>query len=109
MLRTLPLLLAGLMVSSAALAETPREPTQVRVSIQGVNFSNPNDVAGLYQRLRIAANQACDSEIGTQSARKEDRACATKALNDAVQSIHQPSLMAMLGGDTTLKVASNGQ
>jgi UrcA family protein len=109
MLRTLPLLLAGLMVSSAALAETPREPTEVRISIQGVNFSNPNEVASLYQRLRIAATAACNSEINTPSARLEDRACAAKALNDAVQSIHQPSLIAMQGGDATLKVASNGQ
>ncbi len=107
MLRTLPLLAAALMVSSAALAETPREPTQVRVSIQGVNFANPNDVAGLYQRLRTAAKTACNSEIDTPSARKEDRACAAKALNDAVQSIHQPALMAMQGGDANLKVASN--
>jgi UrcA family protein len=109
MLRTLPLLLAGLMVSSAALAQSPREPTEVHVSIKGVNFAKPNDVAGLYQRLRIAANAACNSEIDTHSARMEDRACAAKALNDAVQSIHQPALLAMQGGDTTLKVASNGQ
>jgi len=107
MLRTLPLLAAALMVSSAALAQAPREPTQVRVSIQGVNFANPNDVAGLYQRLRVAANQACNSEIDTPSARMEDRACAAKALNDAVQSIHQPALMALQGGAANLKVASN--
>jgi len=107
MLRTLPLLLAGLMVSSAALAQAPREPTQVRVSIQGVNFANPTDVAKLYRRLSIAANQACDSNIDTLRARADDRACAAKALNDAVQSIHQPALMAMLGGDANLKVASN--
>jgi len=108
MLRTLPLLLAGLMVSSAALAQAPREPTEVAVSIKGVNFANPNDVASLYQRLRIAATAACNSEINTPSARAEDRACAAKALDSAVQSIHQPALQAMLGGDATLKVASNG-
>ncbi len=107
MLRTLPLLLAGLMVSSAALAETPREPAEVRVSIQGVNFANPIQVASLYQRLQIAAKTACNSEINTPSARMEDRACAAKALDSAVQSIHQPALLAMQGGDATLKVASN--
>jgi len=107
MLRTLPLLAAALMVSRAALAQAPREPTQVRVSIQGVNFANPTDVAGLYQRLRTAAKTACNSEIDTPSARMEDRACAAKALNDAVQSIHQPALMALQGGAANLKVASN--
>jgi UrcA family protein len=107
MLRTLPLLLAGLMVSSAALAQAPREPTQVRVSIHGVNFANPNDVAGLYQRLRVAAKTACDSKIDIPSVRAEDRACAEKALDDAVRSIHQPSLMAMQSGDRMLRVASN--
>jgi UrcA family protein len=107
MIRVLPMLLAGLMVSSAALAETPREPTQVHVSIQDVDFTKPADVARLYQRLRTAANEACDSEIDTFSAEMEDRACAAKALNDAVQSAHQPLLLAMHDGDATLKVASN--
>jgi UrcA family protein len=109
MLRTLPLLLAGLMVSSAAFAQAPREPTEVSVSIKDVNFANPNDVAGLYRRLRIAAHQACDSNIDTPSAKTQDHACAAKALDGAVQSIHQPALLAMHGGDTDLKVASNGR
>jgi UrcA family protein len=101
-------MLAGLMASSAALAETPREPTEVHVSYQSVNFSNPLEVAGLYQRLVIAAKSACDSDINTPTARAEDRACAVKALNGAVQSLHQPSLLALVqGGDATLKVASN--
>jgi UrcA family protein len=108
MLRTLPLMLAGLMVSSAALAETPREPTEVRVSIQNVNFANPIEVAGLYQRLLVAAKTACNSEINTPSARAEDRACAAEALDGAVKSLHQPSLLAIRSGTTELKVASNG-
>jgi UrcA family protein len=107
MLRALPLLLAGLMVSSAALAESPREPTQVRISIQDVNFTNPADVARLYQHLRSAANEACDSEIGTLRARMEDRACADKALEGAVRSLRQPALLALLGDNTTVKLASN--
>ncbi len=107
MLRTLPLLAAALMVSSAAVAQT-REPTEVRVSVQGVNFANPTEVASLYRRLRIAAHQACDSDIDTASAKAQDRACAAKALDGAVQSIHQPALMAMHGGDASVKVASNG-
>jgi UrcA family protein len=107
MLRTLPLLAAALMVSSAALAQAPREPTQVTVSIKGVNFANPTDVAQLYRRLSIAADKACDSDIDTQSAHAQDRTCAAKALNDAVQSTHQPALVAMLGADANLKVASN--
>jgi len=107
MLRTLPLLAAALMVSSAALAQAPREPTAVHVSTQGVNFANPSDVASLYRRLSIAATQACDSDINTLSAHAQDRACAVKALDAAIQSTHQPALLAMQGGDATLKVASN--
>jgi len=107
MLRTLPLLLAGLMVSSAALAQPAREPTQVHVSIQGVNFENRADVAHLYDRLRLAAYDACNSDIDTLAAQAQDRACAAKALDGAVQSIHQPLLVAMHGGDRNLKVASN--
>jgi UrcA family protein len=108
MLRTLPLLLAGLMVSGAAVAQT-REPTQVRVSVQGVNFANPTEVASLYRRLSIAATEACDSDIDTLKARAQDRACAAKALDGAVQSLHQPALLALHGGDASVKVASNGQ
>ena len=107
MLRTLPLLLAGLMVSSAALAQSPREPTEVHVSTAGVNFANRTDVAHLYQRLTVAAKQACNSDIETPSARAEDRACAAQALQSAVQSLHQPALLAMQGGGHVLTVASN--
>jgi len=95
------------MASSAALAETPREPTEVRVSIQSVNFSNPVEVAGLYQRLQIAAKEACNSEINTPNARAEDRACTAEALDGAVKSLHQPGLLAVYGGDANLKVARN--
>ncbi len=107
MLRTLPLLLAGLMVSSAALAQPAREPTQVRVSIKGVDFANQGDVAQLYNRLRRAASDACNSDIDSLAAQAQDRACADKALDGAVQSLHQPLLVAMHGGDRNLKVASN--
>jgi UrcA family protein len=107
MLRTLPLLLAGLMASSAAFAQTPREPTQIRVSLQGVNFQNPADVARLYHRLHTAADQACDSNISSLGARAQDRACAAQALDGAVQTIHQPSLLAMHSGGRTMTVASN--
>jgi len=107
MLRTLPLLLAGLMVSSAALAQPAREPTAVRVSVQGVDFADRAAVAQVYNRLQVAANEACNSNIDTLRAQAEDRACAAKALDGAVQSIHQPLLMAMHGGDGALRVASN--
>jgi UrcA family protein len=107
MFRTLPLILAGLMVSSAALAQPAREPTQVRVSIQGVDFANRADVAQLYNRLQVAANTACDSDIDTMRAKAQDRACAAQALDGAVQSMHQPLLLAMHDGDRTLTVASN--
>jgi UrcA family protein len=107
MFRTLPLILAGLMVSSAALAQAPREPTEVRVSTSGVNFANPTDVAHLYQRLSLAAKAACNSDIDTPMARAEDRACAAQALDSAVRSLHQPALLAMQDGGRILTVASN--
>jgi UrcA family protein len=106
MLRTLPLLLAALMVSSAALADEARDPTEVHVSIQGVDFANRADVAKLYDRLQRAANAACDSDIDTLRAKAEDRACAAKALDGVVQSINQPLLAELHGGDSNVKVAS---
>jgi len=106
MLRTLPVLLATLMVSSAALADAPRDATEVRISIQGVDFGNRADVAKLYDRLQLAANLACDSDIDTLRAKAEDRACAAKALDGVVQSINQPLLAELHGGDSNVKVAS---
>ncbi len=106
-IRALTLLLAGLMVSSAALAESPRDPTEVRVSVKDVNFANPTDVAKLYRRLRIATYNACDSDIDTATAHAADRACAAKALDGAVQAVAQPSLLALYSGSHDLKVASN--
>lgn len=88
-------LLAGLLVS-AAHAENGREPTQVTVSLVGVDFSQPVSTAAFYTRLHIAARKACDSNMGRNLAAKlEDGACARKALNRAVAEIGKPSLLSL--------------
>jgi len=88
-------LLVGLLVSSAH-AQDEREPTQVKVSLAGVDFSQPASTEAFYGRLRLAARRACDSKMGRDlKATMEDRACAAEALNRAVAQIGKPTLLAL--------------
>lgn len=88
-------LLAGLLVSSAH-AQSDRVPTEVKVSLAGVDFSQPASTEAFYGRLRMAARRACDSNMGRDLAAKlEDQACATAALNRAVAQIGKPTLLAL--------------
>jgi UrcA family protein len=81
---------------SAAQAQDNREPTQVRVSTAGVDFSQPASVEAFYGRLHRAAVAACDSHMGRDlAAWAEDRACAKQALNRAVAEIDRPTLLAL--------------
>ena len=92
---TASVLMVGALFSGAQ-AQDNREPTQVRVSTAGVDFSQPASVEAFYGRLHRAAAQACDSHMGRDlAAWAEDRACARKALNRAVAEIARPTLLAL--------------
>jgi UrcA family protein len=93
-------LLAGLLVSSAH-AQSGRVPTQVPVSLNGVDFSQPASTVAFYARLRTAARRACDSNMGRDLAAKlQDRACAVEALDRAVAQVDKPTLLALHAGRT---------
>lgn len=88
-------LLAGLLVSTAH-AQSGREATEVRVSLVGVDFSQPASTAAFYGRLRAAARNACNSKMGRDlTAQLQDQACAAEALNRAVARIDKPTLLAL--------------
>jgi UrcA family protein len=88
-------LLAGLLVSSAH-AQSDREPTQIKVSVAGVDFSQQASTEAFYGRLRVAARKACDSNMGRDlGANAQDRACAAQALNRAVAQVGKPTLLAL--------------
>jgi UrcA family protein len=106
MIRLTALLAGALLVATAAAAEPEREPTEVRVSTAGVDFNNREDVARVYRRLNAAAQEACDSGRSDWRSVESDRACAAKALDQAVRATHQPLLMAMHGVLPTIAVAA---
>jgi len=88
-------ILAGAL-SSTAWAMDAREPTEVHVSMVGVDFARPASVQAFYGRLRTAARQACDSRMGKDlAAAQADRQCAAQSLDRAVAKINQPTLLAL--------------
>jgi UrcA family protein len=78
--------MAGL--SSTTVFAGPRETEHTTVSVKGVDMNNPVEITTLYRRLDRAAKQVCDSEMGNQhDIAAQDRACAARSLDDAVDSI----------------------
>lgn len=98
--------LAGALVSTAQ-AEENRTPTEVHVSMAGVDFSQPASVDAFYGHLRAASREACDSHLGRDlSAAMADRKCAAQALDRAVAQINRPTLLALHAQRTGQKPAT---
>ena len=72
-----------------------RDANPVTITAQGVDFQNPASVDAFYQRIRLAAREACDSRNSFDRAVVlADRACAQNAVNQAVASLSRPLLTA---------------
>jgi len=97
--KTLVLLVAGLAGSafgaSAWAAETTAAPS-VRVSYSDLDLSRDAGVERLYGRLRQAANHVCETGAGSRDLRVSAlrEACAKRALDGAVASVHSTRLSA---------------
>lgn len=85
-------------LSTPAMAEdTDRETVQITISTYGVNFENPREVKALFGRIQHAAREACDSDADRfMEIRNEDRQCARRAVEQAVRSLNEPHLLAMI-------------
>jgi UrcA family protein len=83
-------------VGAAAAAPTVDAPATRRLSVSKVDFSNPEAVRTLHQRLHRAAREACNSGyiIATQLI-DADRTCTEQALAQAVAKVDRPMLTAM--------------
>jgi len=58
-----------------------------------VDYSDPSSVKGLYERLERVSRHVCDSGMSrAPSVEAADRACAAKALDEAVQHLNRPEL-----------------
>jgi UrcA family protein len=86
--------MAGL--SSTTVFAGPRETEHTTVSIKDVDMNNPVEITTLYRRLDRAAKQVCDSEMSDQrDIAAQDRACATRSLDAAVDTIGDKRLSDM--------------
>jgi UrcA family protein len=83
-------LVAGFGVAQA------EEPATRRISTAKIDFSNPQSVKVLHERMRRAAREACNSGyvIATQLV-DADRACTEQTLAEAVAKVDRPLLTAM--------------
>ncbi len=106
------LAIAGVLLASSTSAlalEPSRVVTQAKVSLRGVDFSDPTAVRALYIRLKAAADEVCTSaDEYRETAHRADVACAEHSLTQAVRQIGQPSLTAMLDNHTET-LAANGR
>jgi len=82
---------AALALASQAAAEdmTSRSGS---VSVAGVDFSDSKQVDGLYAKLKTSARKMCRGDIRSLSARADEGACRTAALDAAVKAASHQTL-----------------
>lgn len=82
--------------ASVAQADAGRRATEIFVSSDGVDFSDPADATAFYASLKRAAINACDSDMGRNlAAIASDRQCAAASLDRAVRQMGRSSLIAL--------------
>lgn len=95
-LMTLAAAACALTLSAGSLAAAQeREPTAVKVAVSAAELRDAPAVDKAYARLRRGAREACNSNsLFDHAARREDRACAARALDLSVARLAQPMLTA---------------
>ena len=83
---------------SPAIAGVPAGEVKVRVS--DLDLGHQADVALLYQRIRIAAVDACGAEqlTGTRLLSTSQKHCVDEAISTAVSQVHNEHLSAYVEG-----------
>ena len=86
---------AALLIASPVLAGTADQdaPTKT-ISARGVDFANREQVRGLYDRIRSAAAQVCDSGSRPVFGQIDD-ACARDVVAKVVRNLDEPVLTAV--------------
>lgn len=87
--------------ASIAFARSTEAP--VKLSVRGVDFSNPGQVKAFYDHIRVAAQAACNSDTLTSWGVREDQACRAEFINDAVSKVNAPLLTAMNSSSASSK------
>jgi UrcA family protein len=100
---------AGLMLASSSFAGGAAETPSVHVSYGDLDLTRDAGVDRLYVRLRKAAGSVCgNTDIRDLHGNVSRRACVARALEDAVDSVHNSKLTARHrgAGDTARLAAS---
>lgn len=72
--------------------QATRTADHMTVSLRDIDFQNPVQVRGAYNRLVAAAHNVCDSQTGDIVIQAEDKACEQEAVRDALNDLQQPAL-----------------
>jgi UrcA family protein len=93
----LSFMLAIALVSTApaGIASARPDDATVKLSVQGVDFSDPRQVKAFYEHVRVAARAACSSDSLTPWGVREDRECRAQFVDEAVNQVNAPLLTAM--------------
>ena len=90
------------MVSAARAAEAPAQRS-IHISVSDLDLAKSTDVATLYERIKIAAKNACgpDFVTGSRLASASKTQCVAQAVDGAVVQINNPRLSAYHRQETT--------
>lgn len=79
---------------------------QVAVSLAGLDLAKPADAKEAYSRLRWAAKEVCPVLLSTDMrARQRHARCYSAALANAVATVNNAGLTALLDSDRTVRIA----
>ena len=89
------LAIALVSTAPAAIASARPDDAAVKLSLRGVDFTDPRQVKVFYEHVRVAAQAACNSDSLTSWGVREDRECRARFVSDAVNQVNAPLLTAM--------------
>jgi UrcA family protein len=92
----------------SASAQAPTPPQQ-QVKFEDLDLTKSRDTERLYTRLRTASNAVCRDFADYRSVRVRDRhrECIDRALNDAIETIGNPSLAALHASKKEMRLAQS--
>lgn len=102
----LALTVAAALMGTTAATHAADSVSQVKVSYADLDLSQEADAKRLYQRLRAAANRACDHHSGKELYKVKLKAeCVSTALNRAVLDVSHAAIFALHSPQPPVRVA----
>lgn len=100
----IPLALASMLLLSMVAPLQAQETVEVKVAYDDLNLARPADAVRLYERLKAAAREACDSQAELRDLKLQllQQRCYDQSLQRAVQGIGHVSVTAIHAADKAL-------